>query len=40
MISTNRLSWAGHIKRRPVEAPINTVFKFDFVDVKRSWTVK
>ena len=35
-IKVNRLRWAGHVVRRPVEAPINKVFKSDFVDGKRS----
>jgi len=32
----NRLRWAGHVIRRPVEAPLNKVLKSDFVDGKRS----
>jgi len=35
-IKVNRLRWAGHVIRRPVEAPVNKVFKSDFVDGKRS----
>jgi len=35
-IKVNRLRWAGHVIRRPVEAPLNKVFKSDFVDGKRS----
>ena len=35
-IKVNRLRWAGHVIRRPVDAPINKVFKSDFVDGKRS----
>jgi hypothetical protein len=33
----NRLRWAGHVIRRPVEAPINKGFKSDFEDGKRSY---
>jgi hypothetical protein len=35
-IKVNRLRWAGHVVRRPVEAPLLKVFKSDFVDGKRS----
>jgi len=35
-ISLYSLLWAGHVIRRPVEAPINMVFKSGFVDDKRS----
>ena len=35
-IKVNRLRWAGHVVRRPVEAPINKVFKNVFVDGKRT----
>ena len=35
-IKVDRLRWAGHVIRRPVEAPLNKVFKSDFVDGKRS----
>lgn len=35
-IKVNRLRWAGHVVRRPVEAPLNKVFKSDFVDGKRT----
>ena len=35
-IKVNRLRWAGHVIRRPVEAPLNKVFKSDFVDGKRT----
>jgi hypothetical protein len=30
------MKMTGHIVRRPVEAPLNEVFKSDFVDGKRS----
>ena len=36
IIKVNRLRWAGHVVRRPIEAPINKVFKSDFTDGKRS----
>ena len=35
-IKVNRLRWAGHVVRRPVEAPLSKVFKSDFVDGKRA----
>jgi hypothetical protein len=35
-VRVNRLRWAGHVVRRPAEAPLNKVFKSDFVDGKRS----
>ena len=35
-IKVNRLRWAGHVIRRPVDAPISKVLKSDFVDGKRS----
>ena len=35
-IKVNRLRWAGHVVRRPIEAPINKVFKSDFLEGKRS----
>jgi hypothetical protein len=35
-IKVNRLRWAGHVIRRPVDAPLYKVFKSDFVDGKRS----
>jgi sorting nexin-29 len=34
-IKVNRLRWAGHVIRRPVEAPLNKVFKSDFLDGRR-----
>ena len=35
-IKVNRLRWAGHVVRRPVEAPLSKVFKSDFVDGRRA----
>jgi len=35
-IKVNKLRWAGHVIMRPVEAPVNKVFKCGFVDGKRS----
>ena len=35
-VKINRLRWAGHVVRRPVEAPVNKVFQSNFVDGKRS----
>ena len=35
-IKVNRLRWAGHVIRRPVDAPLKKVFMSDFVDGVRS----
>jgi len=35
-VKVNRLRWAGHVVRRPVEAPINKVFQSDFLYGRRS----
>lgn len=34
-VKVNRLRWAGHVVRRPDEAPVRKVFQLDFVDGKR-----
>jgi hypothetical protein len=33
-LQVNKLRWAEHVIRRPAEAPLNKVFKSDFVDGK------
>jgi hypothetical protein len=35
-IKVSRLRWAGHVVRRPAEAPLRRVFNTNFVDGKRS----
>jgi exonuclease III/ribosomal protein S28E/S33 len=36
ILQLNRLRWAGHVIRRPEDAPVHAIFKADFNDGKRS----